>query len=140
MSSRLFKSMVTVLVVITIVGIVALILVLNTSGKEDANANPTIDQIVENSFETEELTTDLKNDRFVRIQFRIVTTGKDAKEELQKRDFQLKNILIKELSKMEENEFKSGVANLESMLKLRLNELLAEGKVTDVYTIKKVLQ
>ncbi|WP_237458253.1 flagellar basal body-associated protein FliL [Pontibacillus yanchengensis] len=140
MSSRLFKSMVTALVVITIVGVVALILVLNTSGQEDSSAEPTIDEIIENSFETEEITTDLKNDRFVRIQFRIVTNGKDAKQELQKRDFQLKNILIKELSKMEESEFQSGVANLESMLKLRLNELLAEGNVTEVYTIEKVLQ
>ncbi|QST01880.1 flagellar basal body-associated protein FliL [Pontibacillus sp. ALD_SL1] len=130
--------MVISLVVITVGGVVALILVLNSSTQ--ASDEPTIDELREYSIETDELTTDLQNDRFVRIQFRIVTDSKDAKEELEKRDFQLKNILIKQLSPMNEEEFKSGVENLEGTLKTRLNELMTEGVVTEVYTIKKVLQ
>lgn len=139
MNQKVFKTMLAILIVITVIGVVALVMVMTISGKEQGDG-PTIDEIVESSFETEEITTDLKDDRFVRIQFRIVTNNKDAKEELQKRDFQLKNILIKELSSMNQEEFKSGVDNLENMLKTRLNELMVEGKVTDVYTIKKVLQ
>lgn len=130
--------MVISLVVITVGGVVALILILNSSSQ--ASGEPTIDELREYSIETDEITTDLKDDRFVRIQFRIVTESKDAKEELEKRDFQLKNILIKELSPMDEKEFKTGVENLEAMIKTRLNELMTEGKVTEVYTIKKVLQ
>lgn len=130
--------MVISLVVITVGGVVALILVLNSSTQ--ATDEPTIDELREYSIETEELTTDLQNDRFVRIQFRIVTDSKDAKEELEKRDFQLKNILIKQLSPMNEEEFKTGVDNLEGTLKTRLNELMTEGVVTEVYTTKKVLQ
>ncbi|QHE52199.1 flagellar basal body-associated protein FliL [Pontibacillus sp. HMF3514] len=140
MNQKVFKTMLVTLIVITVIGVVALVMVMTISGKEKEDGKPSIDEIIENSFETEELTTDLKNDRFVRIQFRIVTNSKDAKEELQKRDFQLKNILIKELSKMNQDEFKTGVDNLENMLKTRLNELMVEGKVTDVYTINKVLQ
>ncbi len=140
MNQKVFKTMLAILIVITVIGVVALVMVMTISGKEEEDGKPSIDEVVENSFETEELTTDLKNDRFVRIQFRIVTNSKDAKEELQKRDFQLKNILIKEISKMNQDEFKTGVDNLENMLKTRLNELMVEGKVTDVYTINKVLQ
>ncbi|KGX88631.1 flagellar basal body-associated protein FliL [Pontibacillus marinus] len=140
MNQKVFKTMLAILIVITVIGVVALVMVMTISGKEKEDGKPSIDEVVENSLETEELTTDLKNDRFVRIQFRIVTNSKDAKEELQKRDFQLKNILIKELSKMNQDEFKTGVDNLENMLKTRLNELMVEGKVIDVYTIKKVLQ
>ncbi|GGC97009.1 flagellar basal body-associated protein FliL [Pontibacillus salipaludis] len=138
MNPKTLKAMVISLVVITVGGVVALILVLNSSTQ--ASDEPTIDELREYSIETDELTTDLQNDRFVRIQFRIVTDSKDAKEELEKRDFQLKNILIKQLSPMNEEEFKSGVENLEGTLKTRLNELMTEGVVTEVYTIKKVLQ
>ncbi|MFC0524146.1 flagellar basal body-associated protein FliL [Pontibacillus salicampi] len=140
MNSRLFKTMVTTFVVITVAGVAALLFVLNSQGSEKASADRSIDELVEYSLDTEEITTDLQNDRFVRIQFKIITSDKHAKEELQKRDFQLKNILIKELSQMEEKEFKTGVDNLESMLQTRLNELMEDGTVTDVYTTKKVLQ
>ncbi|MCD5322691.1 MULTISPECIES: flagellar basal body-associated protein FliL [Pontibacillus] len=138
MNPKILKAMVISLVVITVGGVVALILILNSSSQ--ASGEPTIDELRDYSIETDEITTDLKDDRFVRIQFRIVTESKDAKEELEKRDFQLKNILIKELSPMDEKEFKTGVENLEAMIKTRLNELMTEGKVTEVYTIKKVLQ
>ncbi len=134
------KTMIIALVGITVVGVVALIFVLNMDRDQAAGEGRSIDEVVEASFETEELTTDLKDDRFVRVQFQIVTDNKAAKEELQKREFQLQNILIKELSKMDVKEFKTGISNLESMIKSKLNELMDEGKVTDVYTITKVLQ
>ncbi|KGX93165.1 flagellar basal body protein FliL [Pontibacillus halophilus JSM 076056 = DSM 19796] len=140
MSGNVMKTMIIALVGITVVGVVALIFVLNMDRDQAAGEGRSIDEVVEASFETEELTTDLKDDRFVRVQFQIVTDNKAAKEELQKREFQLQNILIKELSKMDVKEFKTGISNLESMIKSKLNELMDEGKVTDVYTITKVLQ
>lgn len=129
--------MVITLVIISIVGIVALILVLNTGGDDK---KPTIDEQVENSIDTDEITTDLNDGGFVRIQFKIVTDSKEAKEELEKRSFQLNNIVIKELSKKDQEQFKTGIGNLESTLQTRLNEVMTEGKVTDVYTTQKVLQ
>ncbi len=138
MNQKVFKTMIGVLIVITVVGAGTLVFLLTMQGKGE-DGQPSIDEIVENSLETEEITTDLRDEGFVRIQFRIVTNSKDAKEELQKRDFQLKNILIKELSNMNQQDL-SEVDNLENMLKTRLNELMMEGKVTDVYTTNKVLQ
>ncbi|MBH0229280.1 flagellar basal body-associated protein FliL [Halobacillus yeomjeoni] len=136
----MFKTMIIILSALTVMGVVALILVLNFKGSDEASTERSIDDIVEASYETEEITTDLKSGDYVRIKFRIVTDEKKAVEELQKRDFQVKNILIKEMAKMETQTFQTGLSTLEETLKLKLNEFMTEGKVTDVYTIDKVLQ
>lgn len=119
---------------------ITVVIVLNLPGKNDKTEAQTIDDIVEYSYETPDITTDLKDGSFVRIQFQITTDGKKAKEEISKRDFQIKNALIKEMAKMDEEDFKEGLDDLEDALKDRLNEVMTEGKITDVYTISKVLQ
>lgn len=119
---------------------ITVVIVLNLPGKNDKTEAQTIDDIVEYSYETPDITTDLKDGSFVRIQFQITTDGKKAKEEISKRDFQIKNALIKEMATMDEEDFKEGLDDLEDALKDRLNEVMTEGKITDVYTISKVLQ
>src|SRR5699024_1480679 len=110
------------------------------TGDEAKGDTRTIEDMVEYSHETPEITTDLDDGSFVRIQLQIVTDSKEAKEEISKRDFQLKNISIKELATMDEDDFKEGLGELEEALKLKLNELMTDGTVTDVYTINKILQ
>ncbi|WP_338323616.1 flagellar basal body-associated protein FliL [Halobacillus salinus] len=137
----MFKTMVIILGTLTVIGVVALILVFNLNGEpEEANGERSIDEIRESSLMTEEITTDLEDGDFIRIRFRIVTDGKDALEELEKRDFQMQNVLIKELATMEGKAFQSGLSNLEETIKLKLNKLMEEGEVTNVYTVDKVLQ
>src|SRR5699024_1916591 len=105
-----------------------------------ANTEQSIDDMNEFSYETPEVTTDLKDGRFVRIQFLIITDGKKAKKEIEKRDFQIENILIKEISQMNEDDFTTGLNNVESSLLENLNEVMTDGEIVDVYTIKKILQ
>ncbi|MGJ9458866.1 flagellar basal body-associated protein FliL [Oceanobacillus sp. CF4.6] len=138
--SRLVKTMITSLVILLIGAIAALVVVLNVTGQSEEGDTQTIDDIVEYSYESPEITTDLEDGTFVRIQFQIVTDGKKAKEEIAKRDFQLKNILIKELATKTEEDFKSGLAELEQVVLTKLNELMTEGQITEVYTINKILQ
>jgi len=138
--SKLVKTMITSLVVLLVGAIAALVVVLNVQGKDDEGQAQTIDDIVEYSYESPEITTDLSDGSFVKIQFQIVTDGKDAKEEISKREFQLKNILIKELATKTEEDFKSGLSELEQSVKEELNKLMDEGQVTEVYTINKILQ
>nr|WP_262985638.1 flagellar basal body-associated protein FliL [Virgibacillus halodenitrificans] len=126
--------------ILLIVAIAALIVVLNISGDKDEGKAESIDKIVEYAYETPEITTDLEDGSFVRIQFQILTDGKDAKEEISKRDFQLKNILIKELATMNEEKFKTGLTDLEAEVKTKLNAVMTEGKITNVYTVSKILQ
>ncbi|WLR46941.1 flagellar basal body-associated protein FliL [Halobacillus litoralis] len=135
-----FKVMVITLSTLTVIGVVALVLVLNFNGESEASGERSIDDIREASFSTEEITTDLQNGDYVRISFRVVTDSKESMEELKKRDFQMQNILLKELSAMDSETFQSGLSDLEAKVKLKLNEFMSEGEVTDVYTVNKVLQ
>ncbi len=111
-------------------------------GKDDtaANEEQSIDDMNEFSYETDEITTDLKDGKFVRIQFQIIADSRKAAKELEKRDFQIENILIKEISLMNEEDFTSGLTEVEEKLQENINEVMIDGEITDVYTIKKILQ
>lgn len=132
--------MVTSLVILLIASTIALVLVLYFTSNESTGEALSIDEIAKYSYKTPEITTDLDDGSFVRIQFQIITDGKKAHEEVTKREFQIKNILIKELAIMDEESFKTGLTELESTLQTKLNELMTEGNITDVYTISKILQ
>jgi flagellar FliL protein len=138
--SKPIKAMIIFLVILLIVAIAALVVVLNSSGENVQGKELTIDEVVEYSYESPEITTDLEDGSFVRIQFQILTDSKEAKEEVTKREFQLKNIIIKELAVMNEENFKSGLGNLEDILRTKLNEVMKDGSITAVYTINKILQ
>src|SRR5690625_465291 len=131
--NKLMKMMLTSLMIIILISISIYVVFLKVKGDP-------IDDLVKYSYETPEITTDLKDGSFVRIQFQIVTDGKKARSEISKRDFQLKNILIKELSRLGEEEFTTELDELESLVRVKLNELMTEGKILEVYTINKILQ
>ncbi|PKR78628.1 flagellar basal body-associated protein FliL [Halalkalibacillus sediminis] len=139
--SKPIKIMLSVLISLTIIGVIAIIILLYGDTAEGSPGERTLDDMVESSFVTEEITTDLSDGNYVRIQFRVVTDGEKAHEHLQKGEaFQLNNAIIKELTVLEEEDFRSGLNNVEENIKLELNQLLEEGTVTDVYTVDKVLQ
>ncbi|MFS0751838.1 flagellar basal body-associated protein FliL [Oceanobacillus sp. 1P07AA] len=138
--SKLMKTMITSLVILLAGAITALVIVINISTPEKVSGEQSIDDMVEYSFESPEVTTDLEDGAFVRVQFQIITDSGDAKKELEKRDFQLKNILIKELAKKNKEDFQAGLGDIEEALKKELNNLMTEGNVTEVYTISKILQ
>ena len=99
-----------------------------------------IDEMNKYSYETPEMTTDLEDGTFVRIQFRLITDGKKSVNEVSQREFQIQNILIKELATMTEDDFREGLSDLENSLKDNLNDVMNDGSITDVYTIDKILQ
>lgn len=133
--------MLTSIVVLLLLAAVAFVVILNQNDEKPTNLDGfPIEKIDDFSYETKEITTDLKDGHFVRVQFQIITDSKQAKKEISKRDFQLKNILIKELAVMGEEDFKSGLSEIEEKLTDQLNEVMTNGKVIDVYTINKILQ
>lgn len=137
--SKLVKSMVSSLVILLLGGTVAALIIFNVIGDSKSGAQ-SVEKVLEYSYETPEITTDLTDGSFVRIQFQILTDGKDARKEISNREFQLRNILIKELANMDEESFKAGLSDLEDTIKTKLNEVMTKGEVTDVYTINKILQ
>ncbi|HEO8419006.1 flagellar basal body-associated protein FliL [Niallia sp. FSL W8-0635] len=140
-NNKVIITMLVLLLVITLAGAGAFIYIWKFTGDEKAK-EPSIEEILESSVDVEEITTNLATDNFIRISFKIQTDSKKAKEELEKRDFQVKNIIIQELSEKttEDLKGKNGQIKLENDLKDKINELMQEGKVVQVYIVNSLLQ
>lgn len=129
------------LVAITLAGAAAVVAVLKFTGDKE-HKEPTIDEVLAVSVDVKDIVTNLASDDFIRISFKMQTDSKDAKEELEKRDFQVRNIIIQELSekKAEDLRGKEGKQKLEEDLKEKINSLMQEGKVVRVYITESLLQ
>ena len=140
-NNKVIIIMLVLLLVITLAGAGAIIYIWKFTG-DQKEKEPSIEEILESSVDIEEITTNLASDNFIRISFKIQTDSKKAKEELEKRDFQVKNIIIQELSEKntEDLKGKNGQIELESDLKDKINELMQEGKVVQVYIVNSLLQ
>ncbi|WP_338754010.1 flagellar basal body-associated protein FliL [Bacillus sp. FJAT-52991] len=139
--NKLLTIMLVLLTVILLVGTVAVIIILKSSNEGSAK-EPTIDEVIESSVDIPELTTNLASDDYIRISFKIQTDSKEAMEEMTKRDFQAKNIIIKQLSEMKAEELKGskGKEKLTEQLKMELNEIMQDGKVLEVYITSYIIQ
>ncbi|ASS93222.1 flagellar basal body-associated protein FliL [Peribacillus simplex] len=142
MKKNLMTIMSIILVAITLVGVIAVVVVTKLSDPTSAEDKPSIDEIVKSSVEIPEITTNLAGNDYIKISFMVQTENKKAKEELEKRNFQVKNIIITELSEMKAEELtgKKGKEKLQEALKTRMNELMEEGKVEKVYITSSILQ
>ncbi|MCU1804476.1 MAG: flagellar basal body-associated protein FliL [Bacillota bacterium] len=140
-NNKLLMIMLMMLVAITLIGAIALVLVMKFSG-DNERKEPTIDEVLEASVDIPQVTANLASDDYIRISFKIQTENKKAKEELQKRDFQVKNLIIQELSEMkaEDIQGKEGQIKLQEDLKTKINGLMQEGKIVQVYITESLLQ
>jgi len=133
--------MLILLIIITLAG-AALVVFVKQGDQVSAQKEPSIDDILEASVDIQQITTNLKNDNFIRVSFKIQTDGKKAKKELEKREFQVKNIIIQELSEMnpEDIQGREGQTQLQEMLKNKINEYMQTGKIVQVYITESLLQ
>ncbi|CAM3419025.1 flagellar basal body-associated protein FliL [Cytobacillus oceanisediminis] len=140
-NNKLLMIMLIMLVAITLVGAIALVVVMKFTGDEGTK-EPTIDEVLEASVDIPQVTGNLASDDYIRISFKIQTESKKAKEELEKRDFQVKNLIIQELSEMkaEDIQGKQGQIKLQEDLKNKINGLMQEGKIVKVYITESLLQ
>lgn len=133
--------MAILLVAITLVGAIAVVVILKVTG-EDKEKELTIDEVLEASVDIPQMTANLASNDFIRISFKIQTDSVKAKEELEKRDFQVKNLIILELSEKAAADLKGkeGQQKLENDLKTKISEIMQEGKVEHVYITESLLQ
>ena len=141
MKNNKVLTMMLLLVFITLVGVIALVMILNSDGGKIEGNGQTIDDIVKASVEVPEITTNLANSEFIKISFTIQTDGKDGKEELEKRNFQVNNIIITELSELTTEQFegKKGKENLQEKLKTRIDSIMQEGTIEHVYITSSII-
>ncbi|RYM07176.1 flagellar basal body-associated protein FliL [Sporolactobacillus sp. THM7-7] len=133
-----------IVMVLLIVAVAAGFFVVNRMAEDKTDVvHPNIDQIVKDlTVETGEITTNIKGDHFIKVNFNIQVSNKDAKDELTKRSFQVKNAVIYTVSGMSPNDLQDqkGIVNLERLIGDRVNGFLDSGHVTHVYTTEKIVQ
>ncbi len=140
-NNKLLSIMLIILVSITLIGVVAVVVVTQLNKGTAANVQ-NIDDIIKASVDVDEITTNISGDNYVKISLKIQTTSKSAADELTKRDFQVKSIVIEELSEMskEDLEGKKGKEMLENTLKTKINEIMQDGEVQQVYITSYIIQ
>jgi flagellar protein FliL len=111
------------------------------SPKTEAS-EPTAEELDKLMVETDEITTNLADKSYVKIKFKIQADNKDAKKELEKRLFQVNNLIIYEISNMKTEQLsgQKGLISLENTLKTEINKVMQDGKVVRVYTTQKIIQ
>ncbi|MFC5603071.1 flagellar basal body-associated protein FliL [Sporosarcina koreensis] len=141
MKNKALTIVLIIVITLTLVGIIGLILTLQLKG-DSASKEPTIDDILEASVDVPEIMTNLSGRQFIRISLKIQTTDKKAAAELAKRDFQVQNIVIQELSEMTSKDFdgKTGKQAFEDSIKSQLNPLMQEGEIEKVYIVSYIIQ
>ena len=142
MKNKALTVMLLILVSITLVAVVAVALIINKDNGSVSAGAPTADQIVEASVVVPEVTTNLADGDFVKMAFTIQTNDKKAKEELEKRMFQVNNIIISELSELnaEQLQGKQGKEQLQNIVKQSINGIMQEGTVEQVYITSSIIQ
>ncbi|MFX3618467.1 MAG: flagellar basal body-associated FliL family protein [Sporolactobacillus sp.] len=133
-----------IFMLIVIIGAISAYFVVSNNAQDSVNVkDPNIDQIVNDlTVSTGEITTNIKGDHFIKISFNIQVSNKDARDELNKRSFQVKNAVIYAVSGMTPHQIQDqqGIANLENQVRLRINGFLKNGHVVHVYTTEKIVQ
>ena len=141
-NNKLLMIILIILVTITLLGGVAFVVYTQFNKVTEVYAEPTIDEILLASVDIPEITTNLADKRYVKIQFKIQTNSDVAGQELAKRDFQVKNLIIQELSEVTQEDLKGkqGKQNLQETLKSQINELMQDGEVKQVYITSYAVQ
>ncbi|MCF6410575.1 flagellar basal body-associated protein FliL [Pseudalkalibacillus salsuginis] len=144
MKNNLVKTMLVMITAITIVAVAGVVLYMNLISKDDVKASGELSasELVELSVDTDQIMTNLEDKGFAKMTFRIQVDNSKAKQELEKRMFQVKNSIIYQLSgtKSQELQGPEGIENLESSLQKTINEFLDSGEVVQVFTTEKVVQ
>ncbi|WP_257350043.1 flagellar basal body-associated protein FliL [Pseudalkalibacillus decolorationis] len=145
MKGKLVTTMLVIIAAISIVAVAGVFLYFNLTSDEaetEASEKLSASELVELSVDTKELTTNLADKGFAKVQFRIQVDTQKAKKELETRMFQVQNSIIYELSgtKSEELQGPEGIQILEGELQKTINDYLEHGEVVRVYTTQKIVQ
>ncbi|AFI28315.1 flagellar basal body-associated protein FliL [Bacillus sp. A053] len=137
------KLMIILLIILIVIGALGATAYFVLGGKsEKSEAKKSIDEIVSSSVDVEEITTNLKSDNIIRLAIKLETDSDKSKEELEKRDFQVKDAVISLLADTNADQIEGdkGKETFKKELKDKINSYLQEGKVEKVYITSFNLQ
>ncbi|MCM3156575.1 flagellar basal body-associated protein FliL [Bacillus subtilis] len=137
------KLMIILLIILIVIGALGAAAYFVLGGKsEKSEAKKSIDEIVASSVDVQEITTNLKSDNIIRLAIKLETDSDKSKEELEKRDFQVKDAVISLLADTNADQIEGdkGKETFKKELKDKINSYLQEGKVEKVYITSFNLQ
>lgn len=133
MGKRIINILLIIFIVVLLGG-TAYLLINDNSGKSKEK-EPSIDEVLEASVHVNDITTNLQDGRYIKLSLTVETDGEEAKQELEKRDFQIRSIILSELADMKSGDLegKEGKRKLEEMMEVKIGELLQNGEIKKVY-------
>ena len=140
--NKLLTIMLAIIAVIAFIGVIAYILLTQLNGEAKESKEPKIEEVVLASVDIPEIRTNLADGHYAILQMKITTDSEDAGKELTQRIFQVNNLAIQELSEMtkEDLEGKQGKVLFEKAIKAKMNELMQEGEIQQVYITSFIVQ
>ncbi|MBE5101044.1 flagellar basal body-associated protein FliL [Priestia aryabhattai] len=140
--NKLISKMIIIMLSLTLIGSIAVIVTLKYTEQASTEEGPSIDDVIKASVDVTDIKTNLKSNNYISISFKIQMDSKKAAAELQKRDFQVRDIIIKRLSDMSAKDFEGvqGLSTLETDIAKQIDQLMENGHVVKIYTTSKVLQ
>lgn len=146
-SNRLLNLSIILLVAITLLaGVTFVLYKYLLAPSQEASTNNvkplSVEELHELSLETGDITTNLKDNRYVVVNFTIVTDNKKVKEEVSKGMPFVRNEIIRALSSLsvEDLSTEEGINALEARLTMGFNSFLQKGEVVRVVTTTKLFQ
>jgi flagellar protein FliL len=140
--NKLISKMIIIMLSLTLIGSIAVIVTLKYTGQASTEKGPSIDDVIKASVDVTDIKTNLKSNNYISISLKVQMDSKKAAAELQKRDFQVRDIIIKRLSDMSAQDFEGtqGLSTLETDIAKQIDQLMENGHVVKIYTTSKVLQ
>ena len=129
---------------LTIAGVLTYMLVFdgNTPTSEQESKGLSGAEVQELSITTEKITTNLADRRMIILSLSFLAENKKSKEELEQRMVQLKDIIITTLHSQTREDFETteGLEAYKLLILQKINEIMNQGKIIDVFYVDKVIQ
>ena len=140
--NKLLTIMLAIIAVIALIGVIAYVLLTQLNGEAKESKEPTIEEVLLTAVDIPEIRTNLADGHYAILQMKITTDSEDAGKELTQRIFQVNNLAIQELSEMTEEDLKGkqGKILFEKAIKAKMNELMQEGEIQQVYITSFIVQ
>lgn len=144
---KLYMKTIIILVIITVIGISGYFVwqYLTAPEKTEVKSKQEpvkIEELVEMSVDTDQITANFADGKYINVQFKLITKSKTDAEEIKKMSFKTTDAIIKTINqiKMTDAVGPKGFTLIEKSVKENLNKALGKDSITHVYLIDKLIQ
>lgn len=141
---NLYIKSILIILLITLLGVGGGLIWEKVSTPTEAKAKHsiTIDDLLQQSIDTDTITTNFTDGGFIKARFKLIATSQKKAEDLQKLSFEVQSTIIQTLNGMKSEDVNGpkGLDFVENLLKKRLNQELGENYIERVYTTEKTVQ